>query len=123
MSSQNRFEPIYDRTEWDQAWAGAPHRRLNELTKFDWSGLTDFDLGGIVDATFVEVPNQYLGRGFIATEVCPFCGEQVRDTNGRVEVALSPIFERPPNLGFGGWMHRDCIDQCPRIDEPNPIPW
>ncbi|HKP67937.1 MAG TPA: hypothetical protein VJV05_01560 [Pyrinomonadaceae bacterium] len=117
----NAIDPD-DRTEWDQAWAAVRHRRLSDLQHFKDERFAATAIGEIVDVTFLEVPNEYRGRQFIENERCPLCGLPAEESDERLEVAVYPVFERL-HFGFGAWMHRDCVDKCSEIDEPNPIPW
>src|SRR5258708_17683755 len=111
-----------DRTEWDRAWSSVPHRGIPEITKIDLSGRTIYDFGEIAAATISEAPAEYLDKLYIAITLCPICGKATAENLDRVVVSIHVTFARSLNLGFGAWAHRKCLDDCPLIDEPTPIP-
>jgi hypothetical protein len=112
-----------DRKEWDQAWKSMPNRRLSYLDTIDWKSLTNHEVGEVTDVTFVEVPAKFRGVIYITARTCATCGRVTEDQSELTEIFLSPQFIEFPAVGFGALAHKPCIDVCPEIDEPNPIPW
>ena len=113
----------FDQKEWEEAWRAMPHRRLPDFEKLDWNTIANSEVGEVVDVTFVEVPSRFRSFMFIATNVCPICGELAEEASQRSEIVLYPSFTRFPKVGFGAWAHRGCVELCAQIVDPNPIPW
>jgi len=112
-----------DGTEWDKAWKSMPNRRLPKPDFIDWTSLTGYEVGKVIDVTFGEVPFKFQGLVHISTAMCAVCGRLTDDKSDRTVICLSPRFTEFPPVGFGACAHKACVDGCPEIEEPNPIPW
>jgi hypothetical protein len=114
------FMEDVDRTDWDNAFSGMPHRGINLASDFD-IGLS-LGFGEIVSTTISEDPKQYADRIWKRSDSCPVCGKMTNESN-RVSASLHPKFLTGLTIGVGVWIHISCLDACPRIDEPTPVPW
>ncbi|MEP6847273.1 MAG: hypothetical protein ABI999_00330 [Acidobacteriota bacterium] len=81
------------------------------------------DLGDVVTATIAMAPTEHFHKMYVSTPICPICGESTDDDSDRVAVGFYPKFTQLFGLGFGGWAHRKCLNMCPLIDDPTPVPW
>jgi hypothetical protein len=111
-----------DRTDWDQAWASMPHRRLRTPPAPDALGSVYSGFGEIVGATISEDPPAFSQVAFRPSETCPVCGTTTAGTE-RMPATLHPTFASGFSGGFGVWTHRSCFDTCPHAEEPTPVPW
>jgi len=117
------MEEDEDRTVWDLAWSSMPHRRILDVSKFDFVKVSGLDPGEVVTVTIAEAPMEHLQKMYVSTPICPICGKSTEAESDRVAVGFYPRFTRISRLGFAGWAHKKCLDVCPLIDEPTPIPW
>jgi len=117
------MEDDEDRTEWDRAWSSMPHRRILDVSKFDFVKISGHDLGDVVTVTIAQAPTEHFQKMYVSTSVCPICGESTEGDVDRIGVGFYPEFTLLSGLGFGAWAHRNCLEMCPLIDEPTPIPW
>ncbi len=111
-----------DREDWDRAWTLAPHRRLLDISKFDFAGPFRMDLGDVVSVSVTIAPFEYADKLCIEDDICPICGATTVASD-RTRVSVNPVFTKIPNLAFGSWAHSSCLENCPIINDPTPIPW
>jgi hypothetical protein len=113
-----------DRTEWDRAWSSMPNRRILDVTKGDFEKMLGGKAGDILTVTICEVPKQFADKLYIENALCPVCGESTENDSSRVVASVSPSFVNfIRGIGAAAWVHQKCLDMCPLIDEPTPIPW
>jgi hypothetical protein len=115
-----------DREQWDQAWSSQRHYCINTPLKIDvGKALSDdnLSLGKIISRTISEDPLAFSNRVFRPFDDCPLCGQPTKGMN-RIAASLHPEFENGiRNISIGVWVHKKCIEMCPVIDGPAPIPW
>jgi hypothetical protein len=111
-----------DRKDWDTAWSGMTHRQLVDVSNYDFTGR--FKLGDVnlVRVTVNEAPKEFTKNLYIEDEICPICGGLTQDSD-RICISVNTTFTEISNLGFSSWAHPACLESCPIISDPTPIPW
>ena len=125
-SSQNSIIEFDDRKEWDHAWGSQRHRRIDTPVTIDVKSNLSKDtlsFGRVVSATISEDPAEFSDQVLRENDECPICGQTTIGMK-RCAASLHPEFENGiSNISFGVWAHVKCLDSCPDIDGPAPIPW
>ena len=114
------------REQWDRAWSSQRHYRINTPLEIDAGKALSCDnlsLGKTISATISEDPLAFSDRVLRLFDDCPLCGQPTKGMN-RIEASLHPEFENGIcNISIRVWVHKECIEMCPVIDGPAPIPW
>jgi hypothetical protein len=115
-----------DREQWDHAWSIQRHYYIKTPLKTNVAEALsggNLSFGRVLSATISEDPSAYSDRVLRDSDNCPLCGQSTNGMN-RVAASLHPEFESGVrNISIGVWVHKECIETCPVIDGPAPIPW
>ena len=100
-----------------------PNRHVLERRKLSFASWRRFETVPILAITIAENPVAYADDVFRRTENCPLCGATTESPD---RIALYPVFDvlgKELSLGFGCWVHLQCLSFCPIKNQPTPIPW
>lgn len=120
-----------DRSGWDRAWSSMAHREILAWHAATVDAIIENDPKkpvGVIRVTISEDPTEFADRCHRPIALCPICGSDT-STQNRVAASLHPTLDLGPRLGtrpiatYAVWTHAGCLNQCPSISHPTPIPW
>ncbi|MBK9152901.1 MAG: hypothetical protein IPM25_01500 [Chloracidobacterium sp.] len=107
--------------EWQRIWQSMEHRQIPDASVIDPVRYFSYDFGNLVSATVSLAPVQYVKGLYFPVNECPLCYSDASNKDS-LPASLNARFERIKALGVFVWVHRDCFEKLPLLQELPPFP-
>jgi hypothetical protein len=107
--------------EWQRIWQSMEHRQVPDASVIDPIRYFSYDFGNLLSATISLAPTQYVAGLYFPVNECPLCSSAA-SIEYSLPASLNAGFEKIEALGVFVWVHRNCFEQLPLLQELPPFP-
>jgi hypothetical protein len=106
--------------EWQDNWQSMEYRQIPDASLINPTRYFGSDFDELVAATISLAPEQYVTRLYFPVNECPLCSATT-SIDDALPASLHAVFSRM-SLGVCVWVHKDCLEHLPLLQELPPFP-